>query len=79
MYDTSGPFTDSNAQIDLLKGLMPLRALWTEERKDTEELLDLTSEPIGLEGRVELQTAVAAIVEARVVLVAAAEEHEEVA
>ncbi len=44
VYDTSGPFTDPDAKIDLLKGLAPLRALWIEERKDSEELADLSSE-----------------------------------
>jgi phosphomethylpyrimidine synthase len=44
VYDTSGPYTDPNAKIDLLKGLPPLRASWIRERKDTEELDGPTSE-----------------------------------
>src|SRR3970282_1560678 len=28
LYDTSGPYTDPNAQIDLPKGLPPLRQPW---------------------------------------------------
>ena len=38
VYDTSGPFTDPAASIDLLKGLTALRAAWILERNDTEEL-----------------------------------------
>ena len=44
IYDTSGPYTDPTAQIDLTKGLPPLRLPWILEREDTEELPDLTSE-----------------------------------
>ena len=38
VYDTSGPYTDPAAQIDLLKGLEPLRADWIAARADTETL-----------------------------------------
>ncbi len=38
VYDTSGPYTDPEARIDLMKGLPPLRAPWIEERGDTIEL-----------------------------------------
>ncbi|MBV9402185.1 MAG: phosphomethylpyrimidine synthase ThiC, partial [Candidatus Eremiobacteraeota bacterium] len=34
-YDTSGPYTDPNAQIDLERGLQPLRDRWIEARADT--------------------------------------------
>ncbi len=44
VYDTSGPYTDPEAQIDVRKGLSPLRAAWIEERQDTEQLSALTSE-----------------------------------
>nr|MDH3155258.1 phosphomethylpyrimidine synthase ThiC [Bacillus licheniformis] len=37
VYDTSGPYTDANADVDILKGLKPLRATWIRERGDTEE------------------------------------------
>ncbi|TWN99574.1 Phosphomethylpyrimidine synthase [Bacillus paralicheniformis] len=37
VYDTSGPYTDANAEVDILKGLKPLRATWIRERSDTEE------------------------------------------
>jgi len=36
VYDTSGPYTDSTAQIDVRHGLAPLRAPWVEARGDTE-------------------------------------------
>ncbi len=44
VYDTSGPFTDPNAEIDLLKGMPDLRSKWILERADTEQLDGPTSE-----------------------------------
>lgn len=44
LYDTSGPYTDPGADIDLTRGLPPLRAAWIEERGDSEQLDDLSSE-----------------------------------
>ena len=38
VYDTSGPYTDPNATIDIRKGLGPLRKIWIEERNDTDQL-----------------------------------------
>ena len=38
VYDTSGPYTDPQARIDIRSGLPALRARWIEERGDTEEL-----------------------------------------
>ena len=38
VYDTSGPYTDPNASIDLLRGLPGLRERWITERDDTEQL-----------------------------------------
>ena len=35
VYDTSGPYTDPAADIDIRKGLAPLREKWIEERGDT--------------------------------------------
>ncbi len=35
IYDTSGPYTDPTARIDLRAGLAPLRSLWILERNDT--------------------------------------------
>ena len=44
VYDTSGPYTDPNAQIDLRQGLPALRRAWIEERNDTEFLAGHTSD-----------------------------------
>jgi phosphomethylpyrimidine synthase len=44
VYDTSGPYTDPDATIDLAAGLAPLRAAWIAERGDSERLADLSSE-----------------------------------
>ncbi|MDB5902286.1 MAG: thiC, partial [Betaproteobacteria bacterium] len=38
VYDTSGPYTDPTANIDIRSGLPALRAKWIEERNDTVEL-----------------------------------------
>ncbi len=38
VYDTSGPYTDPEIKIDLLKGLPDLRRAWIDERDDTEWL-----------------------------------------
>jgi phosphomethylpyrimidine synthase len=43
VYDTSGPYTDPTATIDIRKGLPALRAPWIAERDDTVELDDLSS------------------------------------
>lgn len=44
VYDTSGPYTDPNVEIDVRKGLPKLREAWIEERGDTERLEGITSE-----------------------------------
>ena len=44
VYDTSGPYTDPQAQIDIRQGLPALRAAWIEARADTELLNGPTSE-----------------------------------
>jgi phosphomethylpyrimidine synthase len=44
VYDTSGPYTDPQVQIDIRKGLAPLRNRWIVDRDDTLVLDDLTSE-----------------------------------
>jgi len=36
VYDTSGPYTDPAAKIDIRAGLQPLRAAWIDQRNDTE-------------------------------------------
>lgn len=44
VYDTSGVYTDPNVEIDLHKGLAPIREAWIVERNDTEELDGPSSE-----------------------------------
>ena len=44
VYDTSGPYTDPDVEIDIRKGLAPLRESWIEQRGDTEVLSGDTSE-----------------------------------
>ena len=44
VYDCSGPYTDPSVEIDLSRGLSPLRAQWIAERGDTEALAGLSSE-----------------------------------
>ncbi|MFQ5994977.1 MAG: phosphomethylpyrimidine synthase ThiC [Acidiferrobacterales bacterium] len=43
VYDTSGPYTDPDARIDVRRGLSRLRERWIEERADTERLSDVSS------------------------------------
>ena len=38
IYDTSGPYTDPDATLDLARGLPAVREAWISERGDTEEL-----------------------------------------
>jgi phosphomethylpyrimidine synthase len=38
VYDTSGPYTDPNAKIDIARGLTELRAPWIRARGDVEEV-----------------------------------------
>lgn len=44
IYDTSGPYTDPEVDIDIRKGLPEVRKQWILDRDDTEELSDLSSE-----------------------------------
>ncbi len=44
VYDTSGPYTDPAAAIDVRRGLPPLRRPWVLERGDVEELPAVSSE-----------------------------------
>jgi phosphomethylpyrimidine synthase len=48
IYDTSGPFTDPEVEIDLLKGIPSIRDNWINDRNDT-ELLDGPSSKYGIE------------------------------
>ncbi len=38
VYDTSGPYTDPNARIDIAQGLPELRSAWIRSRGDVEEV-----------------------------------------
>src|SRR5882724_9397307 len=53
VYDTSGPYTDPRAAIDIRNGLGPLREHWIEERADTE----LMAGPTSIYGRTRLDDA----------------------
>ena len=44
IYDTSGPFSDPDIEIDLKKGLPRLREPWILHRNDVEQLPEITSE-----------------------------------
>lgn len=43
VYDTSGPYTDPEAEIDIRKGLDPLRGQWIKARGDVETLEERSS------------------------------------
>jgi len=43
VYDTSGPFSDPDINVDLRMGLDPIRDPWIRDRGDTEQLTDLSS------------------------------------
>jgi len=44
VYDTSGPYTDENSEIDIEKGLPRIREQWILNRSDVEILEGITSE-----------------------------------
>ena len=44
VYDTSGPLTDPNVEVDLSQGINRIRSAWIAQRDDTEALEQLTSE-----------------------------------
>lgn len=44
IYDTSGPFSDPQIDIDLKKGLPRLRESWLTDRGDVEQLPEMSSE-----------------------------------
>ena len=44
LYDTSGPHSDKNQNIELTKGILPVRDPWIASRQDTELLGNCTSE-----------------------------------
>ena len=43
-YDTSGPYTDQKAEVDIRRGLPPLRHAWVHDHKDVDQLSEFTSE-----------------------------------
>ncbi|ATL46540.1 phosphomethylpyrimidine synthase ThiC [Chitinophaga caeni] len=44
VYDTSGPYTDTNIKIDIREGLPRLRSPWVEKRGDIETLESFSSD-----------------------------------
>ncbi|HDZ07884.1 phosphomethylpyrimidine synthase ThiC [Pseudohongiella sp.] len=56
VYDTSGPYSDPAAHVDLRTGLPAIRAPWIEERGDTELLTGVSSE-FGRQRQNDVQTA----------------------
>ncbi|WP_027378859.1 phosphomethylpyrimidine synthase ThiC [Chryseobacterium daeguense] len=44
IYDTSGPYTDENSEIDIEKGLPRIREQWILDRNDVEVLDGITSD-----------------------------------
>ncbi len=44
VYDTSGPYSDPAARIDIRQGLEPIRLRWIRDRGDAEELKAYSSE-----------------------------------
>jgi phosphomethylpyrimidine synthase len=56
VYDTSGPYTDPDVQIDIRDGLQELRANWINDRNDTEVLAGPTSS-YGLQRKTDPQLA----------------------
>jgi phosphomethylpyrimidine synthase len=43
VYDTTGPYSDPAAHLDLTQGLEPIRAKWIAGRGDSEELPGISS------------------------------------
>ena len=46
LYDTSGPYTEPTADIDVRRGLAPLRAGWIDARGDTESYTGRSPQPL---------------------------------
>jgi len=55
LYDTSGPYTDPEAEVDLARGLPAQRRAWIEDRQDTKRL-DGPSSEYGLRRQNDLLT-----------------------
>ena len=56
VYDTSGPYSDPAARVDLRAGLPAIRAAWIAERNDTEQLAEVSS-TYGKQRQSDLRTA----------------------
>src|SRR5690606_41898952 len=56
VYDTAGPYSDPDVQIDLRRGLPSVRGAWIDEREDT-EVLDGPSSAFGRERLADPATA----------------------
>src|SRR6202012_6265785 len=46
VYDTSGPYTDPTALIDLRRGLETVRSRWIASRNDSESYAGRTAAPV---------------------------------
>ncbi len=46
VYDTSGPWGDPSVDLDVTRGLPPLRAKWIRDRGDVEEIEGRNVQPI---------------------------------
>ena len=55
VYDTSGPYTDPEAEIDIRRGLPRIRENWITERADTETLPHPSSHFAQMESSAKLQ------------------------
>jgi phosphomethylpyrimidine synthase len=60
IYDTSGPYTDPTARIDLLAGLPDIRSGWIAERADTEDCSTARPRPLGRRARTILSSRICA-------------------
>jgi phosphomethylpyrimidine synthase len=56
VYDTSGPYTDPEIEINIHRGLEPRRRQWITRRADVEEMVDYSSD-FGKARRVDPETA----------------------
>ncbi len=46
LYDPSGPYTDENAKLDIMRGLPKIRESWILERSDVEEIEGRKVQPL---------------------------------
>ncbi|MBL4820610.1 MAG: phosphomethylpyrimidine synthase ThiC [Gammaproteobacteria bacterium] len=56
VYDSSGPYSDPDANVNLRAGLAGIRTVWIEERQDT-QLLDSVSSDYGRRRQEDIKTA----------------------